>query len=61
MSMHQTKMLGILCIAHEIFHNLGRKHTLDDYSNNWQINVFEVVLFIMVVIHLKKQSTLFLY
>jgi hypothetical protein len=28
-------------IVHEMLHNLGHKHTNDDYSDQWQINVFE--------------------
>ncbi len=28
-------------IVHEMLHNLGHKHKDDDYSNQWQINVFE--------------------
>jgi hypothetical protein len=28
-------------IVHEMLHNLGHKHMNDDYSDHWQINVFE--------------------
>lgn len=28
-------------IVHEMLHNLGHKHTCNDYSDHWQINVFE--------------------
>ena len=28
-------------IVHEMLHNLGHKHRGNDYSNQWQINVFE--------------------
>ena len=28
-------------IVHEMLHNLGHKHTNNDYSDRWQINVFE--------------------
>ena len=28
-------------IVHEMIHNLGHKHRVNDYSDNWQINVFE--------------------
>jgi hypothetical protein len=28
-------------IVHEMLHNLGHKHIENDYSNQWQINVFE--------------------
>jgi hypothetical protein len=28
-------------IVHEMLHNLGHKHRDDDYTDNWQINVFE--------------------
>jgi hypothetical protein len=28
-------------IVHEMLHNLGHKHKDNDYSNQWQINIFE--------------------
>ncbi|UJR24569.1 hypothetical protein I4U23_005944 [Adineta vaga] len=28
-------------IVHEMLHNLGHKHRINDYSDHWQINVFE--------------------
>jgi hypothetical protein len=28
-------------IVHEMLHNLGHKHRVNDYSNQWQINTFE--------------------
>ncbi|CAF3600617.1 unnamed protein product [Rotaria sordida] len=28
-------------IIHEMLHNLGHKHKNNDYSNQWQINIFE--------------------
>ncbi|CAF1336170.1 unnamed protein product [Rotaria sordida] len=28
-------------IVHEMLHNLGHKHKNNDYSNQWQINIFE--------------------
>ncbi len=28
-------------IVHEMLHNLGHKHMSDDYTDHWQINVFE--------------------
>ncbi|CAF0862839.1 unnamed protein product [Adineta steineri] len=28
-------------IVHEMLHNLGHKHSINDYSDKWQINVFE--------------------
>jgi hypothetical protein len=28
-------------IVHEMLHNLGHRHEENDYSNNWQINIFQ--------------------
>ncbi len=28
-------------VVHEMLHNLGHRHEVDDYSNNWQINIFQ--------------------
>jgi hypothetical protein len=28
-------------IVHEMLHNLGHRHGENDYSNNWQINIFQ--------------------
>jgi hypothetical protein len=28
-------------IVHEMLHNLGHQHGINDYTNHWQINVFE--------------------
>ena len=28
-------------IVHEMLHNLGHKHEDNDYTNNWQINIFQ--------------------
>lgn len=48
-------------IGHEMLHNFGHKYRDNDDRNNWQINVFEIVLFLMPIIYLNQKLTHFYF